>query len=57
MFDFVFLFIECLCTPDKNTVKSDRHKYIYVPNHTYVENLNQKALSNNVEMYPCSGLR
>lgn len=60
MFGFVFLFVECLCTPDENTIKSDRCKFIYVPNHMYVENLNQKAtdnyLSNNIEMYECSGL-
>lgn len=42
-FGFVFPFVEYLYTPDENTVKNDRAKFIYGPNHMYVENLNQKA--------------
>lgn len=44
----------------KNTVKNDRPKFIYGPNHMYVENSNQKATttywSSNIEIYQCSGL-
>lgn len=60
MFDFVFPFVEYLYTPDENTVKNDRPKFIYGPNHMYVENSNQKATtiywSGNIEMYQSSGL-
>lgn len=37
---FGFILIEYLCTPDKNTVKNDRPKFIYGHNHMYEENSN-----------------